>query len=86
MSDKIRSQAALPQEKGPPVLSEWLGGPQSWPGRLGEETNFVSLQRFESRTVLDFIAGTRISVMQKHGRRIFKISADAQLRVINSAA
>jgi hypothetical protein len=36
--------------------SRGLGGPQSWPGHFGEETNFVSLPRFEPRTVHDFTA------------------------------
>jgi hypothetical protein len=37
-------------------LSRRQGGPQSWPGHLEEETNFVYLPIFEPRTVLEFIA------------------------------
>jgi hypothetical protein len=51
VSDQHHAPATLLPGKVPRFPLNRLGGPQSQSGRFGEETNLLSLARFEPRTV-----------------------------------
>lgn len=51
MRGKLDALAALSTRKEPPVpIGQWLGEPQNWSGRSGEEKTFL-LSEFELRIV-----------------------------------